>query len=108
MIVNGEHLISNIIELCGGVNVFSELNTITPKVSVESVIATNAEVVIAGGMGMKNPKWVTEWKKWPQLPAVKKEQIYFINPDILQRVGPRMLDGADILCDQLNRTRIKK
>ena len=105
MSINGEHLISKIIELCGGINVFADLKTLTPQISVESVIATNAEVIIAGGMGKKNAKWVTDWEKWPQLPAVKKDQIYFINPDILQRVGPRILQGADKLCAIMNSVR---
>lgn len=105
MTINGEHLISGIIKLCGGVNVFSDLETLTPKISVEAVIASNAEVIVAGGMGKKRPEWVSEWKPWPQLPAVKKEQIYFINPDVLQRVGPRILQGADELCQLLEEAR---
>lgn len=105
MTINGQHLISNIIELCGGTNVFHDLQTITPKISVEAVIATNAEVIVAGGMGKKRPEWVTEWKQWKQLPAVKNEQIHFVNPDILQRVGPRILQGADELCEILEQVR---
>ena len=105
MTINGQHLISNIIELCGGTNVFYDLQTITPKISVEAVIATNAEVIVAGGMGKKRPEWAIEWKPWKQLPAVKNEQIHFVNPDILQRVGPRILQGADELCEILEQVR---
>lgn len=105
MTVNGEHLISDIIELCGGENVFNNLKTLTPQVTIEAVIATNAEVIIAGGMGKKRPEWATEWKPWQQLPAVKNEQFHFINPDILQRVGPRILQGADELCRLLDKVR---
>lgn len=105
MSINGQHLISNIIELCGGINVFADLKTLTPKISIESVIATKAEVIIAGGMGERNSRWITDWEKWSQLPAVKKDQIYFINPDILQRVGPRILQGADELCLLLDKVR---
>lgn len=105
MTINGKHLISNIINLCGGVNVFSELKILTPKISTEAVIASNAEVIVAGGMAKIMPEWVTEWKLWNQLPAVKKEQIYFINPDIMNRVGPRILLGADKLCELLDSAR---
>ena len=105
MTVSGQHLISNIINLCGGINVFSDLNALTPKISIEAVIASGAEVIVAGGMGKKRPEWVAQWKPWPQLPAVKKQQIYFINPDILQRVGPRILQGADQLCNILDKAR---
>lgn len=105
MTINGSHLISNIIELCGGVNVFNDLKTITPKISIEAVIASNAEVIVAGGMGKKRPEWATEWKPWRQLPAVKNGQFHFVNPDILQRVGPRILQGADELCEILEQVR---
>ena len=105
MTINGSHLISNIIELCGGTNVFNDLKTITPKISIEAVIASNAEVIVAGGMGKKRPEWATEWKPWRQLPAVKNGQIHFVNPDILQRVGPRILQGADELCEILEQVR---
>lgn len=105
MTVSGKHLISNIINLCGGINVFSELEALTPVISREAVIASGAEVIVAGGMGNKRPEWANEWKSWRQLAAVKKEQIYFINPDIMQRVGPRILQGADRLCELLDNAR---
>ena len=40
MTINGEHLISEIIELCGGENVFSNLKILTPRISFESVLAS--------------------------------------------------------------------
>lgn len=105
MTVNGQHLISRIINLCGGTNVFSELHSITPKISIEAVIASRTEVIIAAGKDDKKLKWMSEWKHWTQLPAVKKDQIYFIDPDLLNRTGPRILDGADQLCELLDKAR---
>lgn len=105
MTINGKHLISNIIELCGGINVFADLKTITPKISIEAVIASQADVIAAGGMEQKTLEWSAEWKRWPQIPAVKQGHIYFIDPDILQRVGPRILLGADELCQKLDQVR---
>lgn len=105
MTISGQHLISDIIELCGGENVFSDLNTITPRISLESVLASKSEVIISGGMGKARPEWVEEWKPWKTLPAVKNEQLYFINPALMQRVGPRILQGADKLCEFLEEAR---
>lgn len=56
-------------------------------------------------MGKTRPEWVEEWKQWPELPAVKNEQLYFIDPDLMQRVGPRILQGADQLCVLLEKAR---
>ena len=105
MTVNGSHLISNIISLCGGVNVFSDLKTLTPTVNTEAVIASNAEVIVAGIMGEQKTAWLSEWQSWKQLPAVKNKQVYFINPDLLHRVGPRILQGAEELCKLLENVR---
>jgi len=105
MTINGNHLISEIIELCGGENVFADLKTLTPRISLESVLASKSEVIISGGMGKVHPEWVDEWRPWTELPAVKNEQLYFIDPALMQRVGPRILQGADKLCEFLDDAR---
>lgn len=103
--INGEHLISDIIDLCGGINVFSELHSLTPKISLEAVIAAEVDAIVLGAEEEKKLKWMAEWKQWIQLVAVKKQQIFLINPDLLNRVGPRVLHGADKLCDILENVR---
>lgn len=105
MTINGEHLISEIIGLCGGENAFAKLKTLTPRISFESVLASKSEVIISGGMGKAHPEWVDEWRPWSDLPAVKNEQLYFIDPALMQRVGPRILYGADKLCEFLEKAR---
>ena len=105
MTINGKHLISEIINLCGGENVFANLKTLTPNISFESVLASKAEVIVSGGMGKAHPEWVDEWRPWSDLPAVKNEQLYFVDPALMQRVGPRILFGADKLCELLEKAR---
>jgi iron complex transport system substrate-binding protein len=105
MTISGNHLISDIISLCGGKNVFSELKILTPRISIESVIASLSEVIVSGGMGKARPDWLDDWKAWPVLPAVKNEHLYFVDPALMQRVGPRILDGADKLCEILEKVR---
>jgi len=107
MTISGDHLISHLIELCGGKNVFSDLKALTPIVSLESVIASESEVIVSGGMGKAHSDWLNEWKRWPTVPAVQNNQLYYINPDLVQRVGPRILQGADQLCEIFEKTRNK-
>lgn len=107
MTISGSHLISDIIELCGGENVFSKLSILTPRISIESVLASKSEIIVSGGMGKARPDWLDDWKAWPILPAVKNKQLYFIDPSLMQRVGPRILDGADKLCEFIDKARIK-
>ena len=105
MTINGNHLISDIITLCGGENVFAELKTVTPRISLESVIAANSEVIVSGGMGKVRPDWLDDWKAWTELPAVKNKQLYYVDPSLMQRVGPRILKGADKLCEIFDKAR---
>jgi iron complex transport system substrate-binding protein len=39
MTINGEHLISDVIRLCGGDNVFAKLPVLAPTIDVEAVLA---------------------------------------------------------------------
>lgn len=105
MTINDEHLIGKVIQLCGGENIFAALNTLTPTVSTEAVLHARPEVIVASGMGESRPEWLDDWRQWSQLPAVANNAMYFIPPDILQRHGPRILDGAEQLCMRLEQTR---
>lgn len=107
MTVNGRQIISDVIRLCGGVNVFAELPALAPTVSVESVLAADPDVIIAGGMGERNASWLEPWKKWPRLKATAKRNLFFIDPNLLQRHTPRLLDGAEVLCAKLEEARSK-
>lgn len=108
MTVNGQHLISNIINLCGGINVFSKLHSLTPLISIESVIASKAEVIVAGGSEDIELKWRSEWKPWLKFITEKKDPVYFIDPDLISRMGPRVLDGAEQVCQILEKVRLSR
>jgi iron complex transport system substrate-binding protein len=102
MTVNGEHLINDVITLCGGRNIFAGLPVLTPKVSEEAVIAADPEVIIASGMGQERPEWLEDWRQWPQMKAVKNNALYSIDPNIIQRATPRLLEGVAVICRLLD------
>lgn len=103
--INDEHLISDVIQLCGGVNVFSDALSLVPKLSIESIMQTDPEVIIASGMDEERPQWVDAWRQWPALRAARHNHLYFIPPSLLQRHSTRILDGAQQLCHYLDRAR---
>jgi iron complex transport system substrate-binding protein len=98
MTVSSRHLINDVITLCGGRNVFADLDALTPTVSTEAVLAADPQVIIASGMGTERPEWLDEWKRWPQLQAVKNHQLFVIDPNLIQRATPRLLQGAERMC----------
>jgi len=102
--VNRQHIISHIIELCGGENIFKELNVISPQVDIESIIQRNPSVIIAG-VGEGRTDWLSEWLRWPNIDAVKNQRIYGINADLIVRHTPRILQGATQMCTFLDKAR---
>ncbi len=108
MTVNGEHLISDVIRLCAGDNVFAKLPVLAPVIDTEAVLATQPEVIVASGMGEARPEWLDDWRQWTKLPAVARGNLFFIPPDQIQRHTPRILDGAERLCGQLDEARARR
>ncbi len=103
--LNNQHLVGDIMQLCGAENTFHDAATLAPIISMESVLTRNPHVIIASGTNNKRPKWLDDWRKWPHLSAVKNNQLYFITPDILQRHTTRILQGTELLCQYIERTR---
>lgn len=105
MTLNGEHLVSDVIRLCGGENIFADAIPLVPRISMESVLRRDPEVIIAPGINGEPPAWLTDWYQWPAIEAVQKGQIFAIDPDLMHRHSPRILDGAERLCQILDSSR---
>jgi iron complex transport system substrate-binding protein len=103
--VNGEHLISEVIALCGGRNIFSDASSLAPRISIESVLLRDPDAIVASGMGEARPEWLDQWRSYPSLWAVRNNALFFINPDHVQRPTARVLLGAGRLCQQLDSLR---
>ena len=84
---------------------FSDVPVSAPSVSVESVLQARPDIIVIGGMREARRDWLTAWQPWSQLPAVANEQLYFIDPDLMQRHGPRILQGAEQLCQYVEQAR---
>ncbi|MCO1336159.1 cobalamin-binding protein [Microbulbifer sp. OS29] len=105
--LNGDHLISHVIETCGGRNIFSDALVLAPKISIEAVLNRDPQVIIASGMGEERPEWLDTWVAYPRLRAVKESNLFHVPPDIIQRHTFRVLDGMEMVCDKLSKVRSK-
>ncbi len=103
--VTDRQIIGNIIRLCGGSNIFAGLDTPTPQVGKEAVLAENPDIIIASGMNEARPDWLDEWRQWSFLNAARYGNLFFINPDIIQRHTSRILLGSQQLCEILEQAR---
>jgi iron complex transport system substrate-binding protein len=103
--LNGKHMVSDVIELCGGINIFADAVPLVPYVNIESIVAADPQVIIAGGSQEEQPGWYSSWQQWTGISAVQHKQIYLIPADLMQRHSVRILDGAQMMCDYLDSAR---
>ncbi len=103
--LNGDHLISDIIQMCGGRNVFEAAIPIAPVVSTESVLSADPQLIVVSGMDEERPEWLDEWQDWPGLSAAENGHLRFIPPDLLQRSAPRVIQGAEMMCEYISDVR---
>jgi iron complex transport system substrate-binding protein len=101
--VNGKHVLSEVLELCGGRNVFADLNQLAPIVGIEAVLKKNPEVIVSTEGTLEQLQ--QEWQTWPELKAVKKQHLYVVSPDTTTRATPRLAQGAKEVCQALDRAR---
>ena len=103
--VNGEHMISEVIEICGGKNIFQNLPLIAPQVSLEAVLQADPDVIIHSGGEQRNINSIKEWQSFSMLKAVKKKNLYTIKSDLIDRPSPRIIEGAKTICEIIERSR---
>jgi iron complex transport system substrate-binding protein len=103
--LGGQHLVSQAIERCGGENVFARLSLPAPQVNVESVLAANPQVILAGTDDARRPAWLDAWSRWRALDAVRHHNFYAVDANLLHRPGPRFAQGVAELCRALAHAR---
>ena len=104
MTPNDQHMISAAIRLCGGKNVFGHLKDFSATISQEAVLAANPDMLLTSG---ENTESLASWKQFSMLNAVRKQQMYAIKGDWLNRSGPRILDATEALCQHISTARKK-
>lgn len=105
MTLNGKHMVSGALHLCGAENVFAGLPQLAPTVNIEAVMQADPEVLI--GASSVEDDSLEMWRRFPQMKAVKNGNLLKVNVNQLNRSGPRILDGVEALCRQLDAVRVK-
>lgn len=106
--ISGGHIISDAIETCGGTNIYADEFAVAPIVNIESVLERNPDAIIASGMSSARPEWLDEWLQWDSLKAVQNNNLFFVDPDHIQRHTVRLLLGIESICQQLDMAREKQ
>jgi iron complex transport system substrate-binding protein len=102
MTINREHLISQAMRLCGGVNVFADLPLLTPAVSWEAALAAAPQLVAGSGRAEDAAR---DFAAWRRLAPRRAQRFATIDGDLIGRMGPRFVDGAAALCAAIDQAR---
>jgi len=105
--INGEHLISKGLSLCGGHNIFNNEEGFAFQVSHESVVISNPDALFAPWLE-DNADPFTDWRSWPAMQAVQNDALFLLNADKISRATPRLLDSLEQACKLLHQLRERK
>jgi iron complex transport system substrate-binding protein len=105
--VNAQHIISDVIRLCGGQNVFADAPVLTPAVSLEAVLAARPELVLGGSSAAGPEDLPAEWRAAP-VSGLRNVPVRYVPADLIQRQTPRIAEGARIVCEHIDEARRRR
>ena len=106
--LNGGNIMSDVIHLCGGENVFASLPIPAPTVSTEAVLLENPEVMMTGDRQAEKSGGLEIWRQYKNLLAVRNDNLFSVDADLVNRAGPRLIDGAAMVCEKLEEARRRR
>lgn len=101
--VNGQQIMSEIVELCGGRNVFADLSELAPAIGIESVIAANPQVIVSTDDTV--PDAAAVWGRWRHIEAVRTGNVYTLRSDDIARATTRLTVAVETVCRTLDTAR---
>jgi len=95
----GRTFIDDVLRRIGLSNVFGSVELEAPRVNVESVVAASPKVIVIPSEKRDVSERTAFWKQW----LGKDIRVITVNPNLVHRPGPRLLDGMEYLVQQLQR-----
>ncbi|MGB9098808.1 vitamin B12 ABC transporter substrate-binding protein BtuF [Erwinia sp.] len=92
----GKTLQNEILQLCGGENIFADSRVAWPQVSREQVLMRKPAVIVTGGEAKQVNDVAAFWRPQLNVPIIA------VNDDWFSRPGPRIMQAAQQLCSQLH------
>jgi iron complex transport system substrate-binding protein len=102
--INGRHIISDVLGLCGAVNVFEHAALLTPSVSLEALLAAHPDVVLGGSSALAPAEFAAQWASY-RVHDLARLSVEYVPPDLIQRATPRIAQGAAVVCERLQDVR---
>ena len=102
--VGAGSFIHQMLELAGGENIVGQTAVSYPKVSLEEVLRRDPEVLLFPvGTSEGIPETEQQrWRKWTSLAAVAHNRLHQVRAELVNRPGPRVIDGIEALAKALH------
>ncbi|HAT31613.1 MAG TPA: cobalamin-binding protein [Janthinobacterium sp.] len=88
--LNGRHIVSDALRVCGARKVFAALEPTAPSVGVEAVLRENPEMILGGDCHAAADAGINLWRPYKSLLAVQRGNLAEVDGDALSRPTPRM------------------
>ncbi|MFT7289537.1 MAG: iron complex transport system substrate-binding protein [Halieaceae bacterium] len=98
--IGGNHLLTEVINSCGGRSISENISGLAPVISIESVLAADPQLII-----VESEDQGAHWSAYPGLRAVANGNIFVMDPDTLYRPTLRLIQGMQTLCGRLDAIR---
>lgn len=95
--LGGRHVINEVFERCGAVNLFAELDTEAGVVDTEAVIAREPDLIIASLEQDAGDPPLEHWRDTSMVES-GHTRLHTVDPDLLVRPTPRIIEGIEHIC----------
>jgi iron complex transport system substrate-binding protein len=103
--LSGAHVVSEVLSLCGGENVFADLSTLAPAIDKEAVLTRDPDVILIAATGAEGARQTLEWGQFSNIRAVRRHHVFTVDPSLVGRMAPRILQGVREVCGLLDAAR---
>jgi len=95
---------NDLIRLAGGRNISENESGSYPLYGVETILSKAPEVIILSSMDSKRDylNLTKMWQAWKELPAVKRNAIYVIDSNLVDRPTPRVVEGLEAMAGMIH------
>ena len=104
--VNARHYVSELIEICGGRNIFDDLSDLAPTITVEAVVERDPEAMLASTDAGDDA--FIAWERWPGMAALRYGNQFLLPGDEIARATPRLIIAGKAMCLALTQARANR
>jgi ABC-type Fe3+-hydroxamate transport system substrate-binding protein len=83
-----------LIQKCGGINIFGTLSGPSAPVHLESILKANPDWILS-----TVPNSITYWSQYPTLTAVKNHHVVQLDPNAFSERTPHLLNTLHLFCE---------